>query len=454
MQKLMRRREVDMTVGSEFRHILTFALPLLLGNLFQQLYNMVDTWVVGNYATTEAFAAVGNVGSIINMLIGLFMGLASGAGVVISQYFGAKDHDSVRRAVHTAIALTAVLSVALSLIGVAMTPLMLAFMKIPKDVYADAADYLTIYFGGMIGLLFYNMGAGILRAVGDSQRPFYFLVVSALLNIGLDLLFVISFGWGVKGVALATVISQCVSAILTVATLMRSASDIRLMPRQVRFDGDMLKKIVRVGIPAALQMAVTAFSNVFVQSYINHFEAKCMSGWTAYTKIDALIFLPMQSLGLAATTFVGQNLGVGQVARARRGADKALMTAVTATLVISAAVIALAPTLVGFFTQDPEVLPYGVDFLHWLTPFYVLCCVNQVYSGALRGAGNSRAPMIIMLCSFVVFRQIYLYVMANYIANEYIPIGLGYPAGWLMCSLTTFIYYRRADIGKTRLTTA
>ena len=446
-----KRGDIDMTQGSEFRHILNFALPLLFGNIFQQLYNTVDTWVVGNYASTEAFSAVGTVAPIINMLIGLFMGLASGAGVVISQYYGAKNDKGVQRAVHTSIALTAVLTVVLTAVGILMTPTMLRFMKTPENVLPESATYLTIYFSGMVGLLFYNMGSGVLRAVGDSQRPFYFLVVSALLNTVLDLLFVIRFHMGVAGVAWATVIAQCVSAVLTLVVLMRAQSSIRLRWQQVRLDKEMLGKIVRVGIPAALQMAVTSFSNVFVQSYINQFGKECMGGWTAYTKIDALIFLPMQSLSLAATTFVGQNLGIGQADRARKGTRTALIMAVLSTLAISAVVIPTAPWLVRFFSQDPEVISYGARFLQVLTPFYVLCCINQVYSASLRGAGDSRAPMIIMLASFVVFRQIYLFVVSHFIANEIMPLAMSYPAGWLVCSILTLAYYRRADLGRNRL---
>ena len=441
-----------MTQGSEFRHILNFALPMLLGSIFQQLYNTVDTWVVGNYASTEAFSAVGTVAPIINMLIGLFMGLASGAGVVISQYYGAKNDKGVHDAVHTSIALTAVLTVLLTAVGILMTPAMLRFMKTPENVMPESSTYLTIYFSGMVGLLFYNMGSGILRAVGDSQRPFYFLVVSALLNTVLDLLFVIHFRLGVAGVAWATVIAQCVSAVLTIATLMRTESSVRLHPRHIRFEGAMLAKIVRVGIPAALQMAITSFSNVFVQSYINQFGKECMGGWTAYTKVDALIFLPMQSLAMAATTFVGQNLGIGQVERAKKGTRTALFMALGSTVIVSAVMIPAASILVRFFSQDPQVIEYGTHFLQYLTPFYVLCCVNQVYSAALRGAGDTRAPMIIMLLSFVVFRQIYLFVVSTFIANEIIPLAMGYPAGWLVCSILTLAYYRHADIGRNRLT--
>lgn len=446
----LRRKDVDMTQGSIIRHILLFALPLLLGNIFQQMYNMVDTWVVGNYVSNTAFSAVGTVGPIINMLIGFFMGLSSGAGVVISQYYGAKQEEKVQQTVHTAMVMTLILGVVFTALGIAMTPTMLKLIKIPADVAPEATTYLTVYFSGVMGLMVYNIGAGILRAVGDSKRPFYFLVVCAVMNTALDLLFVLVLKMGVKGVALATAISQCTSAVLVLLTLARTDSCIRLRWSALRIHWDMLKKIFFVGIPAALQMAVTAFSNVFVQSYINHFGTNVMSGWTAYAKVDQLLFLPMQSISLASTTFVGQNLGSNQPERARKGVSRALLLGIASTLLMMIPVLSFPEAIVAFFNDEQEVVRYGAMLLRWLSPFYVLCCFNQIYSGALRGAGNSRAPMVIMLGSFVAFRQVYLFAMSR-ICNEIIPIAMSYPAGWLLCSLATAIYYHRTKLTNTRL---
>ena len=445
-----RRKDVDMTEGNITRHIISFALPLLIGNVFQQLYNTVDTWVVGNYVSNEAFSAVGTVGPIINMLIGFFMGLSSGAGVVISQYYGAKRNQEVHDTVHTAMVMTLVMGVAFTAIGLAMTPFMLRLMNTPDNVMPESTAYLTIYFSGILGLMVYNIGAGILRAVGDSQRPFYFLVVCALINTVLDLLFVLVFHMGVEGVALATVIAQSTSALLVVITLMKTDTCIKLRLRDLKINFAMLGKIFRVGIPAAIQMAITAFSNIFVQSYINYFGDNCMSGWTAYAKIDQLLFLPMQSIALASTTFVGQNLGCNQVERAKKGVSQALLIAIVSTVVLMIPVMAFASPVVAFFNNKEEVVEIGTMLLHWLSPFYVLCCFNQIYSGALRGAGNSRAPMIIMLSSFVAFRQIYLFIMAR-AWNEIIPIAMSYPAGWLLCSTLTAIYYHSVQLGKNRL---
>lgn len=445
------RRDVDMTQGGITRHLITFALPLLAGNVFQQLYNMVDTWVVGNFVSNEAFSAVGTVGPIINMLIGFFMGLSSGAGVVISQYYGAQRPEKVRDTVHTAISMTLLLCVLFTAVGLLLIPVMLQLMKTPAEVLPQSTAYLRIYFSGISGLLLYNIGSGILRAVGDSRRPFYFLVVSALLNTGLDLLFVLKFHMGVEGVAYATIIAQAVSAVLVLLVLMRSDSCIRLEPRRLRLHWDVLGKILRVGIPAALQMAVTAFSNVFVQSYINSFGPDCMSGWTAYNKIDQLMFLPMQSLALSATTFVGQNIGAGQEQRARQGVRRALSISLVFTAVLMVPVLLFAPWLTAFFNSKPEVVHYGTLLLRYISPFYLLCCVNQIYAGALRGAGKSQVPMFIMLGSFVAFRQIYLYIMSHYISNTLIPLAMGYPAGWLVCSIITLLYYRHSSFGDMHL---
>ena len=446
-----RRKDVDMTQGNIFKHLITFAVPLLIGNVFQQLYNMVDSWVVGNYVSDEAFSAVGTIGPITYLLIGFFLGFSSGASVVISQFYGAKRYDKVHDAVHTAIVMTLGIGVVFTVVGVLMVPFMLKLMKTPESVIPEATEYLTIYFAGIMGLLIYNIGAGILRAVGDSKRPFYFLLVSAVTNIVLDLVFVLVFNMGVAGVALATVVAQGLSAVLVLITLFRTSTCVRLRISHLRLYGDMLAKIVKLGIPAALQMAITSFSNVFVQSYINYFDKYAMGGWTAYSKIDQLILLPMQSLALASTTFVGQNLGKGNEERARKGVRTALLMSMVSTVILMIPVMLFAEAAVGFFNKAPEVIEFGTLFIHWLSPFYVLCCVNQIYAGALRGSGNTTAPMIIMLVSFVGFRQAYLYVMKNFISNTILPISMSYPAGWLLCSTLMLIYFNKAKLSKGRL---
>ena len=455
---IAKRHDMDMTNGSIVRNLIWFTLPLLAGNLFQQLYNMVDAWVIGQTGENGAYAAVGSVAPIMNILIGFFGGLATGAGVVISQYYGAKRDDDVKRATHTALSLTLILGVVFTVVGVVMTPWMLRMMLHSAGgddgVYPFAKTYLTIYFAGIIGLMIYNMGAGILRAVGDSKRPFYFLVVSAVTNIVLDLLFVFGFRMGVAGVAYATIIAQGSSAVLVLIALRCTQSPVKMDLKALRIDWAMLRQIIGVGIPAALQMALTAFSNVFVQSYIagvNGDQTYCLAGWTSYTKIDHFLFLPVQSIAMAVSTFVGQNLGAGNPARARKGAYTALGMALIIDVVLIAVVMLFAPTLAGIFNPDENVVQYANILLQHITPFYILTCFNQIFAAALRGAGNSRAPMIIMLSAFVGFRQLYLFVMSNYISNDLIPVAMAYPAGWFLCATITTIYFLTHPIDKHRL---
>ena len=442
---------VDMTQGNVIGHLVRFAVPLLLGNLFQQLYNTVDLWVVGKYVSNAAYSAVGTVTPIINMLIGFFLGLSSGAGVVISQYYGGKKFDKVHETVHTSLVMTLILGVVTTGAGILVIPTMLRLMKTDLQAVPEATTYLTIYFAGVLGLMLYNMGSGILRAVGDSNRPFYFLVISTLLNIVLDLSFVIGLGMGVEGVAYATILAQAISAVLILLVLSRSEACIRLRLRDLRLSLHILGQIVRIGIPSALQMAITSFSNVFVQSYINVFGLDCMSGWTSCTKIDQFLLLPVQSLALSATTFVGQNLGTGQVERAKKGTRYALFLSWGIALGLAAIVVPSAPWLVAFFNDKPEVVEFGVMFLRLLCPCYVLVCINQIYAGSLRGAGISQAPTYIMLFSFVLFRQIYLYILTNFITNTPLPVAAGYPLGWLVCSVLTLIYYSRVDLTGSRV---
>lgn len=434
------RHDTDMTQGGISRLLFAFAVPLMLGNLFQQLYNTVDSLIVGNFVSKQALAAVGCTGPIINTLIGLFSGLATGASVVISQYYGAKDEEKLGKAVHTTVMLTIVTCVVLTAVGVWSTPLMLRLMDTPADVMGEAELYLRIYFGGVAGLLLYNIGSGILRAVGDSTRPLYFLIFSAVMNTVLDLLFVAVLKQGIAGAAIATIISQFVSAILVMLLLLRSKEPYRLEFSRLRMHKGMLRRICNIGIPSSLQMGITAFSNIFVMGYINHFESSCMAGWTAYNKLDALAMLPMQSLSLALTTFVGQNLGAGDLSRAKAGPRYGLIMGFIVTAVILVPMMVFAPQLTALFNTDPEVIEFGTLFVRLCSPFYLAFVINQVYSGALRGAGDTRATMYIMLFSFVLFRQIYLFIVSRLGGGAGV-IALGYPMGWMMCSALLLIYY-------------
>lgn len=441
----------DLTRGNPRTELIKFSLPLLGSILFQQLYNIADSLVAGKFIGDEALAAVGNAYEITLVYLAFAFGCNIGCSVILAQMFGAKQFRDLKTAVSTTYLASGALCALLMLLGFTLSPSLMQLIRTPADILEDSQLYLNIYTGGLFFLFYYNISTGIFSALGDSRTPFVFLVASSLTNIAMDIWFVAGLHMGVAGVAWATIIAQAVSAVLVLAVLMRTDSCVRVELRRLRVHWDMLKKIVRVGIPAALQMAVTAFSNVFVQSYINHFGADCMSGWTAYTKIDQLMFLPMQSLALSATTFVGQNLGAGDTPRAQQGVRRALGISLAVTAVLMVPVLVFAPQLTAFFNRKAEVVAYGTLLLRYISPFYLLCCINQIYSGALRGAGNSQVPMVIMLGSFVVFRQIYLYIVSHFITNTLLPLAMGYPAGWLVCSAATLLYYRRAALGRQRL---
>lgn len=437
-----KRHDTDMTSGGILKHLILFSLPLLAGNLFQQLYNMVDSWVVGNFVSDSAFAAVGTVGSYVNVLIGFFMGFSGGAGVVISQYYGAKQYKKVHDTVHTSILMSLIMGAVFTVAGIVTIPFVLKnIMKFPADVYPEAKTYLTIYFAGIIGLLIYNIGSGILRAVGDSTRPFYFLVVSAVLNTVLDLVFVLVFDMGVAGVAYATIIAQFVSAILVLLSLTKSDNCIMLRFSELRINTEMLKKIIVIGFPSAIQIAITSFSNMFVYSYINFFGKDMMGGWTAFSRVDQFVLLPLNSLSIAISTFVGQNVGKGDIKRANNGVMKCFVLGLVTSVILIIPVTIFAPQLTAFFNNSEGVIRYGTLVIRTLMPFYLLCCISLVFSGALRGSGNTKTPMIIMLSCYVVFRQCYLYVVANFLGNTEGLIIFSFPAGWILCSAITLIYY-------------
>lgn len=429
-----------MTSGNIAKQVLLFALPLMLGNVFQMLYNTVDSIVVGQFVSTEALAAVGSTTMIVNMLVFFFNGFSIGASVVIGIHFGAKNKEKLHRAVETTMMATFIMCVLFTAIGYLGVKPMLRFMSTPDDVFSDATVYLRIYFAGFSGLLIYNMGSAILRSVGDTTRPLYFLVLTSVLNIILDLVFVLVFKMGIEGVAFATIISQFVSAGLILLLLTASRDVYRLTWNDLAIDGGIMKHIFTVGLPAGIQSVITAFSNVFVQSYINAFGSSCMAGWSCYNKLDQFVMLPMQSMAMASTTFVSQNMGAAQPERAEKGTyiTTGLTLLITGVIVIALQVFA-SPS-VRLFSQDPEVIRYGVLFIRANVCFLLFNCVNHVVAGALRGMGDSKGPMLIMLLTFVALRQTYLYFMTRYIANTPLTVGIGYPVGWVSCCLIELAY--------------
>ena len=434
-------RTMDMTQGSIWKILFRFSVPLLLGNLFQQLYSTVDSLVVGNFVGADALGAVTSMMPCINTLIGFFMGISTGASVIISQYFGARDPVMLRRAVHTSLVGTFLLSLVFMFVGFFGAPYMLRFMQTAPSIYPLAVIYLQILFGGVTSTMMYNMGSAILRAVGDSRRPLYFLIFTSLLNVILDLLFVVTFHMSVAGAAWATVISQFISAFLIFYVLWRSRDIYSVSFKEMHLDFPVLRKIIGIGMPAGLQMAVTSFSNVFVQAYINYFGAASTTGWGVYFRVDAFILMPMMTIALAVTTFAGQNAGARNAARIREGLHVAMRMAEIGTLMLAIPALIFAPRIIRWFNTDPDVVAYGTLFIRTNCWFAVFACLNQVYAGTLRGIGDARAPMYIMLFSFVVFRQIYLFILSH-VYNVVQLVSFGYPLGWMMCSLLEYLYFR------------
>ena len=441
----MAQLDLDMTVGNIWKQMLRFSVPTAIGLLFQQLYNTVDTLVVGQFVGQQAQAAVGSTGPIINTVVGFCSGLGAGASVVISQRYGAHDNGGLSKAVHTTVALTFIVSLIATGLGLLIIDPMLRFMQTPEDVMPSSGAYLTIFFAGIAGALFYNLGSGILRAVGDSRRPLLFLIVSALLNTALDLLFVLVFRMGVDGVAYATILSQLMSALLVMISLSREKGNYGIRWRKLGIDRESMRMILKIGLPSSIQAAVTSFSNVFVQSYINAFGSACMAGYGVYGKIDALALIPVQSISMSSSTFVGQNWGANQPGRAREGVRTATVMSLISTAVLGLIVFVLAKPLMGFFSPEPEVIDYGVRFIRIVTPFYIAVCFNQIYAGALRGIGDATAPTVIMLASFVAFRQIYL-AAAKAMGAGFVAVALAYPVGWILCSALLLIRYRRSPL--------
>lgn len=439
-----RKTDTVMTSGPIVRHLLRFSLPVMMGYVFQQLYSTVDSLIVGRYVSMQALAAVGSTGNIIFVLLGAFMGFSMGAGVIISQHFGAREPERVGAAVHTALLLAALVGTAFIAVGWLFSPAMLRFMKTPDDVYPEALTYLRVYFAGSLSIVVYNVGAGILNAVGDSRRPFYFLVISAVTNTALDLLFVVRFGWGVAGVGWATVIAQTVALVCVLGALLLTKECYALRPRELRIERAMLQRIVRIGLPTSVQQVLTSFSNVFVQSYINSFQTACMAGWTAYTRIDGFTAIPIQTFSGAAMTFVGQNIGAGDLPRAKRGANTALALSMAAIALLQVPLQLFAPQVIELFgsgEQATDAVAYGVMFLRAVSPLNLLLCPAMVYAGAMRGVGDTRIPTLLQILGYIVTRQIYLALVAHF-TDSALLVGLGYPVGWLACSVFMLLYYR------------
>lgn len=435
----MHDKKIDLTTGSIWKSIIAFSIPLLIGNLFQQLYNTVDSWVVGNYVGKEALAAVGASTPVINMLIGFFMGLATGAGVVIAQYFGANDIKNMRKAIHNSMALTLVMAVFLTVIGLVFTDTLLQAIGVPSDVFSMASEYLAIYFMGITFVLIYNMGSGILRALGDSKRPLYFLILSSGVNVVLDIWFVRGLGWGVAGAAIATLIAQAMSAVLVCYVLMHTKENYQLVIKEIRFDKEIIKKIISLGLPTGLQQSIVSLSNVIVQSYINVYGSSVIAGYSVTTKLDGFMNLPLQAFNMAITTFVGQNIGARQYDRVKKGAYVTLALAMITIIIFIIVTFFFGEQFISLFNQEKEVIQAGRTMQLVFLLGFIFLPINQVINGVLRGAGKSAVPMYIMIFSFVFLRQLYLFIVTKFTSSVAF-IFAGWPITWFICSMI-FVFY-------------
>ena len=440
----MHSTQLLMTEGSISGKMLRFAAPVFIGNLFQQLYNVADALIVGNFVGNDALAAVSATGNLSFLLISFFVGVSIGAGVVISRYFGARDVERMRLAIHTAVAFNLVTSAMLTLAGTTLTPGLLRLMGTPEDVMELSVNYIRIIFAGSIGMVMYNSLCGIMRAVGDSRTPLYFLIVSSLLNVVLDLLLVAAFSMGVIGAALATIVSQIISALLCAIRLMRSRESHRLVLRELGFDREMLRLIVRYGLPTGMQNSVIAIANVVVQSYVNSFGTMAVAGCGAYSKIEGFAFLPITSFQMALTTFVGQNLGAREHERARRGARFGILCSLIAAELIGVTIYLIAPHLLGAFTSEPEAIAFGVSRAKVCSVFFFLLAASHCLSAVLRGAGKANIPMLAMLIFWCVVRVSFLSVVMPY-RHTIEVVNWVYPLTWFLSTVFLIVYYLRAD---------
>ncbi len=442
----MRKRDLvqnnrGIVEGVIWKQLLIYFFPILLGTFFQQLYNTVDAVVVGNYLGKEALAAVGGAtGTIINLLVGFFVGLSSGATVVISQYFGSGDEEGVSRAVHTSIALSLAGGIFLTFVGIFGARWALEMMGTTADVIGGATDYMHIYFAGVIMNLLYNMSSGILRAIGDSRRPMIYLIICCLVNIVLDILFVGFMHMGVAGAAIATITSQAVSAILTMRALMRTEECYKFVIKKLRVDFPLLGRILRIGFPAGIQSMMYSISNLLIQANINALGTDTMAAWTAFGKVDSIIWMVMGAFSVSVTTFVGQNWGAGKVDRVKTSIRTGMVVELLSTLIMSGVILLTGQHLIRLFTQDEGVIAISLMIMHCNVPLYVSFVPIDLLSGGMRGMGNSLAPMLIICFGVCIFRVVWLFTAVP-LNNNIITIVLSYPISWILTSIVMIIYY-------------
>ena len=423
-----------MTQGCIWKILLRFALPLMLGNLFQQLYNMVDSLVVGNFCGDQALAAVSSSNSLCHLIIGFSQGMFIGASVIISHRYGAGDKEGVDKAIHTTVLFSLGIGTVLSILGVCFTPTILRWMGTPENVLPNSILYFRVYCAGLLALVLYNTVTGIFQALGDSRHPLYYLITASVLNLILDLLFVAVFDWGVGGAALATLIGQFLSAILGFSHLMSGKFVVTLRLSRLRLDFSVLKQIFRLGLPSGFQNSVISIANLVVQSNINAFGDVAMAGCGSFTKVEGFVFLPIMALTNALTTFVGQNLGAGRLDRVRTGVRQGLIITVTASELVGILSFTLAPTLIGLFSPSAAVVAYGVRHARTVTLFYCLLGFSHGAASVLRGAGHSVTPMVIFMGIWCFFRIFYVTAMTAFIPDITV-VFTAYPVTWTLSAI-------------------
>ena len=440
----MDAKENKMLTGTIWKQILIFFFPILIGTFFQQLYNTADSIIVGNFSGKGALAAVASSGNLIFMMTGFFMGLSLGAGVVISRYFGAKDYKAMEAAVHTNIAFGAVCGVLMSVLGIFLAPQMLIIMNTPEDVLPLSTTYFRLYFLGAFFSLMYNTCMGILRAVGDSKTPLYYLIFSSVVNVVFDLIFVGPLKMGVAGAALATVISQAVSAVMCFAKLLRATGPERVVFKKIRFDMPMLRQIAGQGIPSGIQNSIISIANVVVQSNINAFGADAMAGCGSYSKVEGFVFLPITAFTAAITTFIGQNLGAGEHERAKRGARFGIFCAMALAELFGVVLYFICPAVIRIFNDDPAVVSIGVSQMRTECFFFFALAFAHGVSAVMRGAGRARMPMFTMLACWCILRVTYI-TLAVKAFPVIETIFWAYPITWCTSCVVFLIYYLKAD---------
>lgn len=431
----------DMTKGNIPSLMISFALPILLSQFFQQLYNSADAFIVGKFLGTNAFAAVTSSGNLIFLMTSFFVGTSLGAGVVISKYFGAGDYDSMDKAIHTHVAIGLIGGVLLTIIGVTLTPVLLKLMKTDEAVMSEATEYFRFYFFGGIPLVMYNVCQSIMNALGDSKRPLYYLIFSSLTNVALDVLFVAVFKWGVWSAAFATVVSQLLSVVLCFVWLSKKTNLVPIVFKKIKLHPSLASEIIKYGIPSGVQNSVIGLANTIVQSYINSFGAFATAGYGAHCKVEGFAFLPINSFTMAISTFIGQNLGAGKTERAKKGARFGLIVCVALAETIGVIYYVFADSFIGFFEDAPEVIYYGSMQAKTVALFYGVLAFSHGVAAVCRGAGKATVSMFVMLSVWCVFRIIYITIIMK-IDNDISHIYPAYPLTWIISSVILFIYYK------------